>query len=240
MAGERLDAADVDRLGISGDRRYAVVDRQSATVLSARREKRLLMASAFTEPSGEVTISLPDGSSLPAADPQVSKALSSWLDRDVVVVAGRDGDGRLPMDWAKGLGAGSAPLPRPIGDTAGLLPVRWWDSSPLLVVAEDRADRLRVEVGATEPLGDFLRRFRPSVIVESSARLFERSETSFRHRKSAGRCVVVTHPQPGLERSKAVLQTLSTHHGGTFGEYVYVDAENSIQLGDEISISLAT
>ena len=46
MQGERVDAAEVETQGLRGDRAYALFDTETGLGLTARREPRLLFATA--------------------------------------------------------------------------------------------------------------------------------------------------------------------------------------------------
>ena len=59
MLGEQLDQANIGPGGIQGDRRWAVVDKESGVSLSAKRYADLLRCRAWTS-DGEVLISIPE------------------------------------------------------------------------------------------------------------------------------------------------------------------------------------
>src|SRR3954453_3778866 len=87
MLGESLDSADVDAGGIVGDRAYAVVDRETGKVASAKHPKMwpnlLACRAAFVEPPrrGEelprARIELADGNSVLSDAADVDAVLSS-------------------------------------------------------------------------------------------------------------------------------------------------------------------
>src|SRR6476469_2123982 len=79
LGGERLDRADIETDGLSGDRRFALFDVETGYGLTARRVPELLFASARWLGDG-VEVTLPDGSIAVDDD-----ALSSWLGRPVVM-----------------------------------------------------------------------------------------------------------------------------------------------------------
>src|SRR6478735_2575980 len=79
MQGESLDQVDLDNDGLLGDRRCALFDVETGHGLTARREPRLLLASARWI-DGRAEITLPDGSI--AAD---DAALSAWLGHAVTL-----------------------------------------------------------------------------------------------------------------------------------------------------------
>ena len=109
LQGEQLDATDIDRHGIHGDRHWAITDVDTGMTLTARRQPELLFASAALDGDG-VRITLPDGSI--ARD---DADLSDWLGHPVRLdVAGvRGGLFENPLDpeyeegeWVKWRGPG--------------------------------------------------------------------------------------------------------------------------------------
>ncbi len=80
LLGERVDEAAITPEGLDGDRRFAIFDALTGFGLTGRRVPELLFASARLRESGDVEITLPDGS---IADDD--KALSAWLNRRVTL-----------------------------------------------------------------------------------------------------------------------------------------------------------
>ncbi len=80
LAGEFLDAADIDVGGVAGDRRYTVVDRAQGRTLTAGDCPRLLRWSA----AGDV-LRDPQGREWSPRDPSTSRALSAELGRTVTL-----------------------------------------------------------------------------------------------------------------------------------------------------------
>src|SRR3712207_7953102 len=76
LQGERLTEAAIDALGIAGDRRWALFDRDTGLGLTARRVPELLFGSARLRGDGQGEGVLPDGTV--TADDEV---LSGWLGR---------------------------------------------------------------------------------------------------------------------------------------------------------------
>ena len=83
MLGEQLDHASAGPGGIDGDRRWAVVDKESGVSLSAKRYPDLLRCQAWTSEGG-VMIRTPDGGEYPVGSVDVARVLSDLLGRDVV------------------------------------------------------------------------------------------------------------------------------------------------------------
>jgi uncharacterized protein len=93
MLGEQLDAADLGVAGIVGDRAYAIRDRETGKVASAKHPKLwpdlFACRAAFVgtpHPDDEVPparIELADGTSVLTDAPDVDDVLSSFFGRDV-------------------------------------------------------------------------------------------------------------------------------------------------------------
>lgn len=219
MIGERLDTADVHDLGIDGDRQWGVVDLDTDLVLTARRIPELLLAEPVRRADGTISVRLPDGT-VATSDDQ----LSAWLDRPVALrrpasdergwyeIADDDDD--PDSDWIRWHG------PKGV----------WHDST-----------RTRLSIVSEDALGDWdVRRFRPNVVVSGGD---ERDlvdtdvvvgSTSLRVMKEIDRCVIVTRPQPGLDRDKTVLQAVAQERAGNLGVGAVVRGAGRISVGDRL------
>jgi uncharacterized protein YcbX len=90
MLGHRLDEVAVGPGGVSGDRRFAVIDEATGKVGSAKQPRlwrSLLHARAVEQKDGEVQITLPDGGQTTATDPRIDDQLSRVLGRPVRLYA---------------------------------------------------------------------------------------------------------------------------------------------------------
>src|SRR6185503_3883876 len=104
MGGERVDATIAGERGVHGDRLWAIRDEDKAIITNAKRIPALLLCSArFTnEPPPDVgpgtipdvTITLPDGSTIRSDDPEVHARLSAVLGRRVTLCALRPASDR--------------------------------------------------------------------------------------------------------------------------------------------------
>src|SRR5579859_6464284 len=94
MLGEELDAGDVSRAGLAGDRRLAVVSRRTGKVASAKYPRlwRALLtlsaaAVAGAGPAAAALITLPDGRTVRSTDADVDDVLSGLLDEPVTLTS---------------------------------------------------------------------------------------------------------------------------------------------------------
>ena len=189
MAGEQLDAAVVTPGGLIGDRAYAIVDKETGKVASAKHPKLwpdLLKCRAVLaqEPSvGDgvppARIELADGSSVRTDAPDLGDVLSRFFGRDVELSSAAnhgytidnwhpdeedyDPEGHRDEVVESRLGAAvftSRGLPSMVPEGS------FFDVFPLSVLTTATLDRL----GELEPELDFdLRRFRMNVIVDTPA-----------------------------------------------------------------------
>ena len=216
MAGERVTTTAVHATGFEGDRRWGVVDCETGRVLTAKRDKRLLFASARMVAPDRVEIRLPDGS---LAD---DAALSRWLDRPVAVErAGSVGgiyenprDFESETDWVTWQGP----------------PEAWHDSA-------------RVSLVSMATLGHWdQRRFRPNVIFEGHGEdalvghLVQIAGVALEVTKQIDRCVMVTRAQPGIEADLDILRTINRTRDTYLAVGARVAHPGQLAVGDELTL----
>ncbi|WP_436796134.1 MOSC domain-containing protein [Actinospongicola halichondriae] len=220
MAGEALDQTEVSDLGIDGDRQWGLVDTDTGLVLTARRVPDLLLASPVA--SGDtVAIRLPDGT---ITDDDAT--LSAWLGRSVALrrpepdergfyeIAEDDDD--PSSDWIQWHG------PKGV----------WHDST-----------RTRLSIVDESAMGHWdVRRFRPNVVVSGGdERTLVDTDVAIgsvrlRVMKEIDRCVIVTRPQPGLDRDRSVLTSVHRDRSGNLGVGAVVRRPGRIAIGDTIEV----
>jgi uncharacterized protein YcbX len=196
MLGEELDAADLTEGGIVGDRAYAIRDRETGKVASAKHSKRwpnlLGCRAAFVEPPrpGDelppVRIDLADGNSVQSDAADVDAVLSRFFGREVELARAAqngytidqyhpdlenyDPDGHRDEVVEAQLGAAffnERGLPSAVPEDS------FFDLYPLSVLTTSTLDQL----GDVEPQSRFdVRRFRMNVIVDTPERGFIENE----------------------------------------------------------------
>ena len=196
MLGEELDAADLGEGGIVGDRAYAIRDRETGKVASAKHPKLwpnlFACRAAFVaapRPDHElppVRIELADGNAVLSDAPDVDTVLSRFFGRDVELAhAAQNGytidqyhpdeenydpEGHRDEVVEARLGAAffnEQGLPSAVPEDS------FFDLFPLSVITTSSLDQL----GELEPQSRFdARRFRMNVIVETPARGFVENE----------------------------------------------------------------
>jgi uncharacterized protein YcbX len=223
LQGERLSEAAIDALGIAGDRRWALFDRDTGLGLTARRVPELLFGSARLRDDGGVEVVLPDGTV--TADEAL---LSDWLGRRVELRAAREGDEAAPRY--------EAPVDEEVPD-----PTEWlqWEGAP---GPFHDSPRIRLSLVSTGTLGTWdRRRFRANVVLEGEGedglQGQEASLGSVRLRIGVpvSRCVMVTRPQPGgIARDTAVLKTVHRKRDGLLAVRAAVLDAGIVRTGDAL------
>ncbi|HUR78712.1 MAG TPA: MOSC N-terminal beta barrel domain-containing protein [Acidimicrobiales bacterium] len=219
FGGEALDRVEVGELGLAGDRQWGVLAVATGKVLTARREPRLLFASARLAKDGSLDARLPDGSV--AND----TSLSDWLGYAVRIVRAEPGEHALyetPIDF----------------EDEEAHPWFAWDG-PEGVFHDSK--RTRFSLVSTGTIGEWdLRRFRTNVIVDGVG---EDELVGQRIRvgtvvadvvKQVDRCVMTTRPQPGIERDLDVLRSINKERAGNLAVGCVVTQSGTIAVGDDV------
>ena len=233
MKGARHGQAVLTPQGFPGDRAYALIDRETGRVVSAKSVRLFPdlfgCEAAYPEPPRPgnslppVQISLPDGNVVRSDMDDSDKCLSDFFGRDVTL--SRVAPERLAF----------------------------FDLSPVSVLTTSTLDQLR----SLEPDCNFdERRFRMNVIVECDEPGFVENAWVDRDLAVGGeirlhvsqldaRCVMTTLAQDELPHDTGILRTLVRHNrvqvadAGMFpcaGVYAVVKAPGYMRTGDSVSL----
>ena len=223
LQGERLPAAPIDTLGIAGDRRWALFDRDTGLGLTARRVPELLFGSARLRDGGGVEVVLPDGTV--TSD---ERLLSDWLGRRVELRTATEAGDVAPTY--------EAPVDEEVPD-----PTEWlqWEGAP---GPFHDSPRIRLSVVSTGTLGTWdRRRFRANVIVDGAGEDdLQGSEATVgevrvRFGGPIARCVMTTRPQPGgIARDTSVLKTIHRERDGFLAVRAAVLVPGTLRTGDAV------
>jgi uncharacterized protein YcbX len=253
MMGEELNASVVTEHGLLGDRTYAIMDKATGKVASAKhpRKWRKLFDchAAYVEPPSPhdakippVWITLPDGTVVRSEQKDVDEILSGLLKRDVEL--------RMPAPNTVGLEEYWPDIEglthRETVTDEAMPPETFFDLSPIHVLTTSTIDHLR----ELYPKGRFeVRRFRPNVVVEaSSAEAGFVEDAWIGHTLAIGdearltvtgpcpRCVMITLPQGDLPADVGILRTAAQHNQANIGIYASVLARGTVHRGDPISL----
>ena len=217
LGGEQLEGVDVTELGIAGDRAWGILDHETGTVLTARREPRLLMASARLSDDGHPIVTLPDGT-----ETDSSETISAWLGRDVALTRAADHIGVFEnpkdfeheTDWVSWQGPAGA----------------WHD-----------AEWARVSLVSASSLRDLdPRRFRTNLVIGAGDEnmLIGMSVALGTCRldvlRGINRCIMVARSQPGLVADLDILRTIHRESNGRLAVGATVSQEGRVRVGDPL------
>ena len=237
MQGEPRDSVVLDDGGVEGDRRFGVLDTGSGTIISAKKDGRLLEARAMLV-GVELTVRLPTGETALGTGPGVDGALSAWLGRTVHLVEARPG-GRGTFECPTDFEDDDSEPSRwqgPYGSFVDSSPVHLLTTASLRTMSSERPD-LRWDV----------LRFRPNVLIEADGsgcvedawvgRTIHLGEVELRVRKPCGRCVMTTRPQPGgLARQLDILRHLSAARSANLGVLAQVTRGGRVEVGQPATL----
>ncbi|MFF3860241.1 MOSC domain-containing protein [Streptomyces sp. NPDC002209] len=256
VAGTAPDEVVVEPWGLSGDRRWALVDTEG-TVITQRQQPRLALAAARPLGSGAVALSAPGMAELVVEVPEpgplepvvlfgkkvetvvAASAAAQWFSAYLGVPARLvhmdDPAVRRPVDP-------DYALP---GETVSLA-----DGYPVLLVTLASLDALNSLIAQGDhpeegPLP--MNRFRPSVVVagaeawaEDGWRRIAIGDAVFRGVRECGRCIVTTTDQATAERGREPLKTLARHRrigkSLAFGRQLVPVRVGTVRVGDEVRV----
>lgn len=236
MRGEELTAAELTEHGVSGDRLWALRELDRGGIMSARIWAAMLqLGAAYDEaapPESATRIELPDGRSLAAGDTEASTVLSALLERKLQLVQVRRE--RLTPAEIEAVIRGDAEPPKR----------DFYDEDVMHLIATGTLAHLR----NLKPDADFdPRRFRANIYVDTGDEAAGFIEDHWVNGvleigptariggiRPAIRCVMTTHPQPGLPRDMSILRTAAQHHEAYVGVFASVAAPGRIRVGDAV------
>lgn len=237
MQGELLETLELEERGVRGDRSYGVLDLASGTVISAKREGRLLHAAAALGRDGP-TIRLPGGEVTTGTGTAVDATLSAWLGRPVSLIPAAPGQRATyeRQDDFEDDASATSRWEGPPGSFVDSSPLHLLTTASLRALGLDRDD-LQVEV----------RRFRPNLVIDlESEGLVEQAwigqdlalgSATLRVNRSCLRCVVTTREQPGgITRQLDVLRHINRAYDGSFGVRAMVVSKGRIRVGEPVEV----
>ena len=253
MMGEELNAAEVAKGGLVGDRAYALVDNSDGKVASAKNPRkwphlfdfRAALADA-PKPGAKVPpvrITLPDGAIVGSEQPDVHQMLSEVLKREVTLSSSpgpRTATAEEYWPDIEGLDH------RDTVTDFGLPDGTFFDCAFVHLLTTATLDRLR----ALYPQGRFeVRRFRPNIVVETAAGEKDFVENAWIGQMLAigdavrlsitgpcARCVMTTLPQGDLPKRSGILRTAAQHNRAHVGVYASVLQSGRVRRGDSVMV----
>lgn len=254
MMGEDLNASEVTSHGLLGDRTLALVDTETAKVVSAKNPKRwptmFDCRAAFTTPPvlggplPPVMVTLPDGVNVKSDDSRFDALASAALARSVTLAA----VGTTPSQSLEEYWPDMAELDHQEVVTNESMPTgTFFDVATVHVLTTATIDRLH----ELYPEGRFeARRFRPNIVVRLAEDGAAFTETSWIGRElrigddvvlqitdHCSRCVMTTLAQGDLPKDSWILRTAARHNDVHVGVYAEVRRTGKVRRGDEVILS---
>lgn len=265
MIGGTVEAADLDPLGVVGDRTWAVRDQVRGGIRGAKQLGGLMRLAARYQdgPDGPVTITLPDGSTVSTGDADASARVSEAIDHEVTLEALRPPDDLdhyrrgqpYHDDILEDLRAmfgrtEDEPLPDLSVFPPEIVeyespPGTYYDAYPLLIVTTSALRALR------EALPDSVvdvRRFRPSIVIDSGdepghpefgwlGRRLGLGDAVVEVGAPCPRCVMITREiDDAVPQDRAILRHVVKDLDQNLGVYATVTTPGRIRTGDAASL----
>ncbi|MGO9264186.1 MAG: MOSC domain-containing protein [Candidatus Binataceae bacterium] len=252
MMGERVASAWFTPHGMLGDRAFALIDKATGMVASAKNPRKwpnlFSFAAAYaTSPQPNaalppVAITLPRGDSVSSDLPDASRILAAALDREVVLACGAPEKPRLEEYWPD---LDTLAHRDEVTDEA-MPPATFFDCAPVHLLTTATLARLAefYPEGRFEP-----KRFRPNILIaaRSDAAGFVENgwvghtiavgaEVRIKITGSTGRCVMTTLAQDGLPRDLGILKAAAVHNGAQVGVYATIVRGGTVRCEDQLTI----
>lgn len=223
MQGERLREVDIDAQGVIGDRAYALRE-ANGRVMTAKKWPTLLDFAAHYEAPptrnalAPLVITLPDGRTILAEDPDASAVFSAVLGHPVVLERAQgDQHHRAAIDPAMVFGDVPVESLKPeftaatLPDSFALPPGTFFDAASIHVLASGTLAHLRTLIGGDAPVD--ARRFRPNIVIETESGLqgvcrrslagWHARRRCVRQHRAAATGAALCHDHPSAGRARA-------------------------------------
>jgi len=250
---ETLQQASFDELGLTGDRRWMLVDESNGRFFTQRALPHMSQLSVLWNEQGGVTFSAPGRSALEVALPENIednlRGVTVWRDTLRVPDAGdeaarwvSDFIGKptrvvhIPKERARWLPSGYGTVDDKVG---------FADGFPLLLIGQASLDDLSSRIGRPQEM----LRFRPNLVVEGAEAFAEDGwkririgTMEFRLLKGCSRCILTTIDPATGERSedREPLNTLKSYREKEgevwFGQNMVNDGPGVVEVGMEAEV----
>jgi uncharacterized protein YcbX len=252
MLGEQISSGRFIERGLAGDREYALIDRESGKIASAKNPRkwfRLITFAARTieEPDengrpSKVAINFPDGRILYSDQPDIDAILSAALERDVALSTDVP---EVPQLEKFHPDTGNSAVRENVTEEE-IPPGTFFDGDPVHLVTGASLGALR----QVFPESQFdARRFRPNLViatpdaepgfVENSwiGRTIAIGEVQFYIKRPTKRCVITTLPLDGLPRDLGILRAAAQLNQAAVGVYASVVRPGVVHAGDRVTLA---
>ncbi len=254
MLGEEVPVASIAQGSLLGDRAFALLERKTGLVASAKHPQRwarlLACQATFVTPPAvgqalpPVRVTLPDGTSLLSEQHDFTRLLSQALGRQVLLSRATLSSPRFAQVWPALEGLASQPR---VTEEV-MPPFTFFDLAPLHLLTTATLARL----AGLYPQGRFdVRRFRPNLVIEPAGEepdfvehtwigqiLAIGQEVRLQITGACPRCVMATLPQGDLPADLGILRTAAQHTQAGVGVYASVLHGGTIRQGDALRVEV--
>jgi uncharacterized protein YcbX len=249
MLGEKLDAVEVTRRGLLGDRLHALVEKATGRVSTAKNTRKFAQlfdfrASYVRQPNrGDsappVSITLPDGSTVSSDQADLEEILSKALGHHVSFEsADGSAESRGPWTAVAEEGDGFSDFDLPAGT--------FFDDAPIHLLTTATLENL----SSLHPEGRFEpRRFRPNMVIatpDAQQGFVEHEwigrdvsvgeEVRLHITGPCTRCVMTTLAQSDLPKDVEILRTAVQHNRERVGVYASVLQGGTVRRSDHVRL----
>ncbi len=254
MQGESLKMATVGKKGLVGDRLFALMDKESGRIVSAKNPKKWervfrfsaksLVAKDSGRPLPRPNITFPDGETVFIEDDNINEILSKKIGRSVVLISQVPENATLEKLSLEEEESGDV-------ETASCLeklsPLDFFDGGKLHILTTGALNKLKKKYSG----GDFdARRFRPNIVIDSddtefSANLNLNLENHWEYlmievgdkvrlkvTKPTVICIMTTLAQENIPKDNQILKMIDQFNNGYLGVYTQTLEPGSIEVGD--------
>lgn len=251
MLGEELTATEVGENGLLGDRTYALIDRVTGSLVSAKNPRKwakmfdcraaLAESSAGVDLS-QVKITLPDGSIVMGDAAEINEVFSELLGRAVKLETMAPSKPSLEEYWPTVEGLPHLDAVTDESTRANT----FFDGATVHLLTTATLDRLQ-EITPTARFET--RRFRPNLVIQPATSEKEFVENGWIGQTLAigdevrlsitgpcPRCVMTTMTQAELPNDLDILKTAVKHNQGNVGIYASVAQSGTVRRGDAVRL----
>jgi uncharacterized protein len=262
MMGEELNASVITPSGVLGDRSFALIDKETGKVVSAKNPKKwpdfFAYRAAYAFPPRApslppVLITLPSGEIIRSDEPDVDAGLSAALARGVTLASSAPQGPSIEQYWPENEGKADEVSQEAV---AGDAPVgTFFDYATLHILTTGTIDRLH----SLYPRGRFeARRFRPNIVIDTAGEdgfvendwvgkiIRIGDEVRLQITDPCPRCVMPTLAQGDLPKDLGILHNGIVHNKvhvpfagrslPSVGVYAKVISTGTVRRGDSVEI----
>lgn len=251
MMGEELNASEITKKGLLGDRAYGVFDNETGKLANAKNPQKwpnmFQYRAQFMEPPQmdaampPVRITFPNGDSIISTDDEKNALLSNSFNRNVHLASPTSKDvqfeGYIPEEIEELDNKGTVFTRTPPRDT-------FFDIDMVHIITTSTINYLRKQApeSRVEP-----RRFRPNIIIEVPdteafventwvGKTLTIGNVQLKVSQETKRCVMTTLSQGDLPKDPNILRTIVRNNAGSFGVYASVVKPGRVNIGDIVEI----